>query len=252
MEKITFQDIYKPGHTVLENALFIHNHNPDMLLQYDSNFISFKRMPSVQEFEEAHQYLRDFHQKYGQKHVRFYFPDDEELSEELLAYFQKDEDYTIGFLELFAILPGDFPEVHVKEEIIVENVTDETWNDYLEFQYEHDSVYGETFAEKKKAQHLRNYRDKSIQQFIAFYKGKAAGSVDVIIKERTAEIDGLMVHEEFQKKGIGSRLQKSVMDQFKDRTIILVADGDDTPKEMYRRQNYLYLGKQYNLLKVYE
>src|SRR5690606_20488073 len=104
----------------------------------------------------------------------------------------------------------------------------------------------------KKAQHLRNYRDKSIQQFIAFYKGKAAGSVDVIIKERTAEIDGLMVHEELQKKGIGSRLQKSVMDQFKDRTIILVADGDDTPKEMYRRQNYLYLGKQYNLLKVYE
>ena len=81
MEKITFQDIYKPGHTVLENALFIHNHNPDMLLQYDSNFISFKRMPSVQEFEEAHQYLRDFHQKYGQKHVRFYFPDDEDFFE---------------------------------------------------------------------------------------------------------------------------------------------------------------------------
>ncbi|MGA5689718.1 GNAT family N-acetyltransferase [Cytobacillus pseudoceanisediminis] len=74
----------------------------------------------------------------------------------------------------------------------------------------------------------------------------------MIIKEYTAEIDGLMVHEDFQKKGIGRRLQKSVMDQFKDKTIILVADGEDTPKEMYRRQNYQYLGKQYNLLKIYE
>ncbi|URM34694.1 GNAT family N-acetyltransferase [Cytobacillus firmus] len=252
MEKITFHDIYKPGHTVLENGLFIHNHNPDMLLQYDSNFIAFKRMPSVQEFKEAHQYLKEFHQKYGQKHVRFYFPDDEELSEELAAFFQQDEDYTVGFLELFAILPADFPEVQEREEIVVENVTDETWNAYLEFQYEQDSVYGENFAEKKKAQHLRNYSDDSIQQLIAFYKGKPAGSVDVIIKERTAEIDGLMVHEDCQKKGIGSCLQKSVMDQFKDKTIILVADGEDTPKEMYRRQNYRYIGKQYNLLKVYE
>ena len=252
MEKITFHDIYKPGHTVLENDLIIHNHNPDMLLQYDSNFIAFKRMPSVQEFEEAHQYLRDFHQKNGQKHVRFYFPDDEELSGELVAFFQQDKDYTVGFLELFAILPAEFPEVQEREEIKVENVTDKTWNDYLEFQYEQDSVYGENFAEKKKAQHLRNYKDESIQQLIAFYKGKAAGSVDVIIKERTAEIDGLMVHEDFQKKGIGSSLQKSVMDQYKDKTIILVADGEDTPKEMYRRQNYRYIGKQYNLLKVYE
>ncbi|KON87771.1 acetyltransferase [Sporosarcina globispora] len=252
MEKITFNDIYKPGLTVLENDLFIHNHNPDMLLQYDSNFIAFKKMPSVQEFEEAHQYLRGFHKKYGQKHVRFYFPDDEELSGDLLAYFQKDDDYTVGYLELFAIHPGDFPEVREMEEIIVENVTDETWNEYLLFQYEQDSVYGENYAEKKKDQHLSNYKDESFQQIIAFYKGRAAGAVDVIIKENTAEIDGLLVHEELQKKGIGSRLQKSVMDQFKDKTIILVADGEDTPKDMYRKQNYQYLAKQYNLLKVYE
>ncbi|MGV3263708.1 GNAT family N-acetyltransferase [Cytobacillus pseudoceanisediminis] len=252
MEKITFNNIHKPGHTVLENELFIHNHNPDMLLQYDSNFIAFKRMPSVQEFEEAHQYLRTFHQKYGQKHVRFYFPDDEELTGELLASFEKDDDFTVGYLELFAIHPADFPDVQEKDEITVENVTDETWNDYLEFQHEQDSVYGINYAEKKKDQHLRNFNDERIKQFIAYYKGKAAGSVDVIIKEYTAEIDGLMVHEDFQKKGIGRRLQKSVMDQFKDKTIILVADGEDTPKEMYRRQNYQYIGKQYNLLKIYE
>ncbi|WP_026585421.1 GNAT family N-acetyltransferase [Bacillus sp. J33] len=252
MGQITFKDIYKPGAAVLENDLYIHNHTPEMLLQYDSNFISFKKMPTIQEFLKAHDYLRSYHQKYGQKHVRFYFPEGEELLPELLGFFQKDEDYTIGFLELYAIQPKDFPAMKESPDILVENVTDEILEDYLKFQYKHDSVYGRNYAEKKQDQHVRNYNNKSIQQILAYYNGNAAGSVDVIIAKETAEIDGLMVDEECQKKGIGSRLQKFVMEQFKDKTVILVADGEDTPKEMYRKRNYQYLGKQYGVLKVYE
>lgn len=252
MGNITFKDIYKPGQTILETECYIHHHNPEMLLQYDSNFISFKKMPTIKEFIEAQDYLRAYHQEHGQRHVRFYFPEGEPLIQELMDFFQKDEDYSIGFLELFAIQPEDFPAVKENPEIAVGNVTEETWDAYSKFQYEHDSVYGEDYAEKKQSQHLRNYKNQSIQQILAFYQGKPAGSVDVILKDHTAEIDGLLVHEDFQKKGIGSRLQKYVMDQFHDKTVILVADGEDTPREMYRKQNYQYLGKQYQALKVFE
>ncbi|MBT2687732.1 GNAT family N-acetyltransferase [Bacillus sp. ISL-47] len=252
MGNITFKDIYKPGQTILENDLYIHNHNPEMLLQYDSNFISFKKMPTIKEFIKAQDYLRDYHKEHGQKHVRFYFPEGEPLSQELKDLFREDEDYSIGFLELFAIQPENFPAIKEIPEIIVENVTDEKWDDYLRFQYEQDSVYGDEYAKKKQSQHLRNFNHQGIQQILAFYQGEPAGSVDVILKDHTAEIDGLMVREDFQKKGIGSRLQKFVMNQFHDRTVILVADGEDTPKEMYRKQNYQFLGKQYQALKVYE
>ncbi len=87
---------------------------------------------------------------------------------------------------------------------------------------------------------------------LALYKGNPAGSVDIIIEKDTAEIDGLVVDEDFQKKGIGSRLQKFVMENFHDKTIILVADGEDTPREMYRRQNYQYHGFKYHAQKVFE
>ena len=87
-------------------------------------------------------------------------------------------------------------------------------------------------------------------QIMAYYQGLPAGAVDVIIAEETAEIDGLSVKEAFQKKGIGSRLQRFVMDTFADKTIILVADGEDTPREMYQKQNYQYLGFQYEIQKV--
>ncbi|GLB59601.1 DUF5613 domain-containing protein [Cytobacillus sp. NCCP-133] len=79
MKHITFNNIYKPGKVVLENGFYIHNHNPEMLLQYDSNFIRFKKMPTVPEFLDAHDYLRSYHQESGQKHVRFYFPEGEEF-----------------------------------------------------------------------------------------------------------------------------------------------------------------------------
>ena len=89
-------------------------------------------------------------------------------------------------------------------------------------------------------------------QLLALYKGTPAGAVEIIISENIAEIDNLGVDEDFQKKGIGSRLQKFVMDTFHDKTIILVADGQDTPKEMYKRQNYQYLSYHYYCQKVDE
>ena len=87
---------------------------------------------------------------------------------------------------------------------------------------------------------------------MAFYKGSPAGYVDVIISNETVEIDNLTVDESFQKKGIGSRLQKFVMESFPEKIVILVADGEDTPREMYKKQNYQYHGFKYETQKIYQ
>jgi ribosomal protein S18 acetylase RimI-like enzyme len=251
MKHITFKDIYKAGQVIFENELYRHNHNPEVLLQYDSNFIHFKKMPTIVEFNATHSYLRVFHEKHGQKHVKFYFPEGEKLSRELEDHMKVD-DFTIGYLELMAIQPANFPEVKENVEINIQEVSTETMDDYLTYQYEQNSNHGKDFAEQKQGQHLRNYENEGFMQIISYYKGKPAGSVDVIISKNTAEIDALVVHEDYQKKGIGSQLQKFVMEQFPDKTVILVAEGDDTPKDMYRKQNYQYLGFQYESIKVYK
>ncbi|WP_230495999.1 GNAT family N-acetyltransferase [Pseudoneobacillus rhizosphaerae] len=235
-----------------ENELYKHIHNPEVLLQYDSNFIHFKKMPNIQEFNNTHSYLRTYHEKHGQKHVKFYFPEGEKLTPELEDHMKADADFTIGYLELFAIEPANFPAINENLDIKIQRVTSETLDDYLRFQYEQNSIYGNDFAEQKQFQHVSNYKNEKFMQIIGFYKGTPAGSVDVIISEDTAEIDALVVYEDYQRKGIGSQLQKFVMDQFPDKTVILVADGDDTAKDMYRKQNYQYLGFQYESFKVYK
>ncbi|WP_066307430.1 GNAT family N-acetyltransferase [Bacillus sp. FJAT-29814] len=249
MKQITFEDIYTLGIIVSENSQYRHYHYPEMLIRYDSNLIEFKTLPTVTEFKEAENYLRDYHLKRGQKHVKFSFPDNIKPTGELLAYLT-DMGYEIGFLELYAIEPKHFPSVINNPDIDIQVVTNQNLEVFLDLQYQHDLTYGIEFAKQKVDLIKRQFEDQKVQQVLAFYKGSPAGYVDVIISSETAEIDNLTVDELYQKKGIGSRLQKFVMELFPEKIAILVADGEDTPREMYRKQNYQYYGFKYEALKV--
>ena len=251
MKQLTFENTYTLGNIVDENALYRHFHYPEMLIRYDSNFIKFKTLPSLTEFIEVENYLRDYHMKRGQKHVKFSFPANIKPTEELIAYLT-DKGYEISFLELYAIQPKHFPLVRNNPDIDIQVVTDENIESLLDLQYKHDLEIGTEFAEQKADLIKRQFNDQDILQVLAFYKGSPAGYVDVIISNETVEIDNLSVDEEYQKKGIGSRLQKFVMDSFPEKVVILVADGEDTPREMYKKQNYQYHGFTYEILKIYQ
>jgi ribosomal protein S18 acetylase RimI-like enzyme len=249
MMQITFEDIFIHGHVVFEDNLLKHYHFPEMLSRYDSNFIEYKAFPTLDELKDAETYLREYHQKKGQKHIKFKFPVNEKVPIELVNYLNQ-KDYDIGFLELYTIQPNQFPEVNENPDIEVQIVTEKNLKPFLAFQYQQDIVFGSNFANQKVELNKQIFNDPNFMQLLALYKGTPAGAVDVIISQDKAEIDNLGVDEAFQRKGIGSRVQKFVMDTFHDKTVILVADGQDTPKEMYKRQNYQYLGYQYYTQKV--
>ncbi|MEH7180358.1 GNAT family N-acetyltransferase [Neobacillus vireti] len=249
--QVTFESIFTHGHVVVENNLYKHYHFPEMLSRYDSNFIEYKTLPSLDEFKEAESYLREYHLKNGQMHVKFKFPENEKIPMDLVNYLNLAE-YDIGFLELYTIQPDQFPAVKDHPDIEVQIVTQKNLMAFLNLQYQQDIVFGSNYANQKAELNKKTFDNPNFMQLLALYKGTPAGAVDVIIKKDTAEIDNLGVDEAFQKKGIGSRIQKFVMDTFHDKTIILVADGMDTPKEMYKKQNYQYLSYQYYCQKVEE
>ncbi|WHX98400.1 GNAT family N-acetyltransferase [Neobacillus sp. DY30] len=247
--QITFENIHKHTHLIAENELYQHYHFPEMLSRYDSNYIEFKTFPTLEELKSAERYLRDFHRKNGQKHVKFKFPSYEKIPADLVNYLNQ-VNYDIGFLELYSIDPKQFPDVKDHPDIKVQMVTEKNLKAFLALQYQQDIVFGSNFANQKVELNKQIFEDPNVMQLLALYKGTPAGAVDVIISEDTAEIDNLGVDEAFQRKGIGSRIQKFVMDTFHDKTVILVADGQDTPKDMYKKQNYQYLGFQYYTQKV--
>ncbi|MBD1222944.1 GNAT family N-acetyltransferase [Virgibacillus halodenitrificans] len=249
MDQISFKNIQKIGETVYENERYIHVHDSKLTLRYDSNYIEFKHIPTLAEFDQAAAYLREYHLMRNQHHMKFYFPENEEISGEL-AHHLKEQGYEVGFMELYAIHPQQFTKVNGQASMIeIKEVTEEDLEIYMELQYEQEAVNGADFAKQKRQVHQDNFLSENVKQILAYYQKEPAGSLDLILTDTTIEIDGFNVREQFQKQGIGSMLQKYVMDVYKDKTVILVADGEDTPREMYRRQNYNCLGFQYEAQK---
>ncbi|GAB3048191.1 GNAT family N-acetyltransferase [Virgibacillus ainsalahensis] len=250
MKQITFENIYKLGNTIEENEQYRQVHYPEMLNRYDSNFIEFKLMPSLSVFKDMANNLREFHFRHGQNHEKYYLPANEKPGEALIDYLE-DTGYETGFLELYAIQPDQFPLMKERPEIKVGEVTADKLDILLDLQYKQDVAFGREFAKQKTKWMKRQFDDPNFLQLMAFYQGTPAGYVDIIIAEDTAEIDNLTVLEPFQRRGIGSNLQKYVMEKFVDKIVILVADGEDTPSVMYQKQNYQYIGFQYEVQKIY-
>lgn len=251
MKKATFNDIHIIGKPIVENELYVQYHYPDMLNRYDSNFIDFKEMPTLAEFTQTVNYLRDFHKRYDQQHVKLTFPENKKPAVKLLSYLEANQ-FEYGHNELYMIEPNQFPIVDQHPQIEIKLVTETNIQDYLLLQYENDLPFGEKFAKDKTNLNEINFATNRIIQVIAYYKNVPAGSVDIIVSNPFVEIDNLFVIHKLQRKGIGSHLQQFVMNHYNDRPVILVADGMDTPREMYQKQNYQFCGFKYEALKVYE
>lgn len=250
MTAITFRNIHTNGHVIQETSEYRQFHYPEMPIHHDSNFIEFKCMPTLSALQEADKYLRNFHLQHGQHHVKFTFPENEKPDIKLINYFREFE-YEIGFLELYAIQPNQFPSVAQNESIQVYPVEKHHVEDFLALRYQQDVQFGKEFADQKARLIYRQLEDPAFMQLIAYYQGTPVGSVDIIIADDTVEIDGLDVKASFRLKGIGSRLQQFVMQTFPDKVVVLVADGEDSPREMYQRQQFCYYGFQYDVQKIY-
>ena len=251
MKNINFQNLFRPSRIAENNVLFIHFYSPETPLVYDYNEIQFKKMPAIPEFIFVEEYLMHFQFKHLQNHLKFCFPENQPLTLKIIEYLS-ESDYGNGLLELYGILPEQFPRTTETAIISIHPVTSQNLQTYLTFEYDLDVQFGPAFAEQKQLLYRKHFHDNRILQLLAYYEGIPAGSVDVILSENTVELDNLIVLQPYRNKGIASRLQQYVMNQFADKIVILAADGYDSAREMYRKQNYQYLGYRYEVLKVYE
>lgn len=248
MKTVSFEQINRDGCIIADKGLYRQYHTADMLSRYDSNLVEFKRMPSLLEFKEAELLLSIHHQQFDQKHLKFKFPANEKISGEVTEYLTS-EDYSIGFLELYSIEPYQFSAAK-NPSIEVRFVTQVDLNATLELNYKEDVQYGVNFATEKREYLQRLFTRDDRYFVIAYVDGVAAGFLHLIEQPETVEIDNFFVLASMQRKGIGGHMQQFVMDSFPNKTIILVADGEDTAKDMYRKQNYQYQAFMYDALKV--
>lgn len=247
--KLSFENIHIFAQLERDTDLYKHYQLDEVKDRYDSNFIEFNSVPNLSELQAALAYLRQMHRKGGRQFLKVVFPQDQEIPYEL-RQFLLDHNYGIGILEMYAIKPNVFSRAPLRPEVLISFVTDETLEGYLKIHYEDALEWGESYARANREMLINDYHLQRKKQIVAVLHGEVIGAVDVIASQELVEIDNLYVLPAHQKRGVGTKLQQFVMKYFADKTIILVADGEDTPREMYTKQGYSYIGKQYSALKT--
>lgn len=247
---ITFDNITSKTTLIEENEFYKLYHNHDARFMYDYNFMRLKYQPTLEEFRLIEKILLEFHEDMEMDHVKFYWPEDYGFTEPIIDYLSSNG-YGIEILELYAIEPKDFSPTKRNTTVTVELVTEETLEAFKQLNRTQDIQISETFAHQKQELYDQDFDDPKVQQVIAYLGQQAVGGVDLLLGEETVEIDNFFVLEDYQRQGIGTEIQHFVMDMAGSRTVILVADAEDTPKDMYVKQNYTYLSYQVGALKEF-
>lgn len=247
---ITFRSIHPHADLIEYNEFYELYHNHEAPYMYDYNCMYLEYQPTLEEFRLIEKIQWDFHEDVGLTHLKFYWPQDTGFSQEILDYFVQER-YGIQLLELYAIHPSRFNGPRPHPTVTIDFVSKETLSDFKKINYLQDVLIDKEFADQKQGLYDLKFKDGLIQQVIAYVDRQPVGGVDLIIGDETVEIDNLFVNEEMQRQGIATSLQQFAMNTAGDRPVILVADGEDTPKDMYRKQHYQYLGFQVGAQKVF-
>ncbi|MEE1106904.1 MAG: GNAT family N-acetyltransferase [Macrococcus canis] len=244
---LSFRDTHNSADILEENARYIHYHTPSQLIKYYANYFEYKEMPTLELFKEDLSYQREFHMKHRQQHLLFIFPDNEVIPESIVTY-AKDYACNLEMMELYELKHPK--QLRYNDDVVSEVVTQDgpIFDDFLKVCAAGESEYGEDFVNLKEETHRRDLLNSKILQIVAYIDNTPAGKIEAIMEEDTVEIDDFYVIEAYRRRGIGSRLQEAVYNHAHGKQVFLIADGNDTARDMYMRQGYHKIAERYELL----
>src|SRR5699024_10149460 len=174
-------------------------------------------------------------------HVIFDWHDNIVLNSELLNYFDK-ENYKIGMQYLYWITSDLFKIKRLNKNLSIQKVTDQNFADFLRVNLEEDFLHGRKDFEHKKRMYTDEYPLKEVTFLLAYLNDQAVGSLILIHSKDYLEVDNVLTKAEFRKNKVATSMFSYVVNELlmPEQLVILVADAEDTPKEMYEKMGFQY------------
>ncbi|HDH6668114.1 TPA: GNAT family N-acetyltransferase [Staphylococcus aureus] len=251
MASISMSDIYCNG-TIFENddeqLIYL---TPSFPQRYTSNTWIYKKTPTQERWLKDLERQHRLHTNQGSNHYAFSFPENEQLDNHWMAMF-KDMNFELGIMELYAIESDALANLPRNSDVEIAIVDESHIDAYLKVAYQFSLPFGKDYADAHEEMVREHYQKDVIKRLVAYLNNEPIGVVDVIESENYIELDGFGVLEQFRHQGIGSTIQSLIGEYAiskNHKPIILVADGEDTAKDMYAKQGYVYQSFCYQILK---
>lgn len=121
---------------------------------------------------------------------------------------------------------------------------------YCDLQHDEEKL-GKDFCSRRCYRRGKVYiLDKGVNSYVCYHKGEIIGNCDLFIYKGVAKIEDFGVIPKYQRKGYGTTILKELIRiaiKENAQTIYLVADEDDTAKEMYEKIGFNKIGERTDL-----
>jgi len=137
------------------------------------------------------------------------------------------------------------------DRLVLKEVDPSIEQDYIDFNQVFDKAIDDSgqFAAQKLNYYPWFLAENNTTAIAVYIDDKLVAITDIIRLANAYEIDNFQVLDDYQRQGIGSLIQQWVCDKAlaEGKMIILSADADDTPYDMYVKQGYQDQGMQIGL-----
>ena len=241
----TFSNIEKYSFIVEDNEFFTQYTNHTLSKQYDANFILLKFLPLLSEFKLIEKMHLEYQVAIKQMHLHIYWPENTGLYMEIIDYLN-EENYELGRQILQYISPKEFNNPSLNEKVQLKIVTTSTLNHFLEINYNEDLKIDAYYAASKEKVYRYQFQLPQVTFLLATINKQAVGSLILISTKDYLEIDQVLTVDSFRKQKIASSMVAFVMEEARKnkQEVILVADAEDSPKEMYYKMGFETISSQ--------
>lgn len=191
--------------------------------KYDYNYFEYSAQPSEEEFQKAIAYQKER----GDNFIKF------EGNFALKNSFGIEEGITLTMA-----LKEDRPEWKTNQNVRIATPTIEEL-EKIELKH-YGEIYGIDFT-------IRNIRHnyKKLNYIGAYLNETLVGTCYYFVIDGVACFDGLLVDIAYRGRYIATTIIEEVVKRTQGNVLLLHADNDDTPKEMYKKMGFEVVHKAY-------
>lgn len=230
-----YKELLESGEPVYrETTRFKHFKNPVTSERYFSNYLSYKRMPSLSELEADLAYLAQEQAGYVSNYAFLFFAEKGEWSPEIRNFLEREGFETAKHL----IFTNSVDQIQLRfsdlGDIRILELDDSYLDAYLAYKYQAYLEYGQAYANQMRADNEANLLSNGSKIFLALDGERIIGDVTAWFFGDYVEVDDFSVQEAYRGRGIGSALQRAALAGQK--KVILIAEEEN--RAMYQHQGY--------------
>lgn len=240
-----FNNIEHYTEVIEENDFFLQYTNEELPNYRTSNYLQLKYSPTLPEFQLIEKLHVDYQHSIKQNHLKIIWLENVGMYVDILDYLNK-ESYKIGKQELLIAEADNLHINAINNNLEIEVVSLKNFDLFLKLNYKENMKISQKHAETMQDVYRYQFSQPHVEFILALINKIPVGAITLVYSHQCLELDNVLTDSDYRKQRIASTLIHYAVDECnpQKKPIILVADAEDSPQDMYKKMGFTAISYQ--------